>query len=351
LNPINLGEPYSPDSDFDSTVRIPIKPTKIPSFRAPAAPYALGQQPQAQPQVAIGTPAAAPMPQAQPQPQPTPAPTPTPTPSAQPGAYDPSQLNFEGSVYTGASPTTNEQVLRRPSAGDLAAIQKFMDDNDIKINKDWRAELNADPAAFVKKHWQVSGLGGYTQNLLQGQGQVTNPEGQAQYLGQQVYNSAIERLKQASAVDSRDQDEQVLAMLASRGLLNSGIASRELARLQQARMQNLYEVSNRLNEMLLTNELGRLTQRDLETLQADLQKRNNEAYLRLQSQLMESSQPSGLAQIAGTAIGTALPFLLSPKAPGLTDEPASRVYGGDVGSTPQVAQRGNSYRQPRYEPY
>lgn len=325
LKPISIGEePYAADSDFDSTVRIPTAPRQAGRIAAPsitATPTATVQAPQPAP--------IAPQPQAQP-----PQPIAPPSVTAPPTGYDPTQLNYEGTTFD-ERPEQGPVSKRGPndfSPEELAYLKA-----NLKLNTDQMYNLLE---AYQAGDYRIidSNLYGTedspewrkTQQALfaslEKLGTPLTKRGetdyQVHYLQRQVFNQALDRLKQAGAAGAREQDEELMAMLASRGLLDSGIAAREISRLQETRNRNLYEAANQLNQMILSGEITRLTARDLATLEADLQKRNQEALLRLQQRFAEQNQPNAIAQTIGTVVGTAIPFLGS-KAP----DRGAQLYG------------------------
>lgn len=267
-----------------------------------------------------------------------------PQPMQQPVALgqDPSQLNFEGSTFQpGISQTTPYNKPDVYSIDQLAnQLQEFTGGmSGLRLPANWREMAVGDPDALLRQvgaNIEAAKQGRLGDNRLHADtsmrnrlddwfrkfsgavkqgGANPNPDYQIGALGRQVFTGAIERLKMTGASDGRAQDEQLMALLASRGLSNSGIAARELGKLQRDREQNFYDAANRLNEMILTGEIGRLTQRDLATLEADLQKRNQEAYLKIQERMLKESQPNPWIQGLTTLGGVGLGAVLSPKAP------------------------------------
>ena len=347
LKPLQLGQDsYQADATFDPTVKIPVSAPVMKAAsvqRAAPAPtsgttaYSVGDRTTTpvptQPPVVSG-----------PTTQQT-TPTGTTPPSygpTLPTTWDPSQLTWEGQTYTGA-PVVSTQTGYTQNF-DIKQVSDLVDELErftgIRLDEDWRKKAAADPEKFLQSvqaeifdtdKWKVRAgnldtkmrnrLNDWLSRLkgsMQATGPVTNEEAKINYLGQSAYNQALERLKYAGAEGSRADEEQAMAALAARGLLNSGIASRELANLRNMRSRSFYDASAALNELLMKGEMGRLTERDIAKLQADLQKRNQEALANIQGEWglkqAEASQPDPWAQIVGTGIGS-LPMLLSAPAP------------------------------------
>lgn len=363
LKPLSLGGSYRPDTEFDSTLRVPVRPSRIrvgavprlgspgriPETTLPGPALGVSVVPGSRaisfappphghdPEIPAQPPA---QPVVQPPPVPVPQPPATPTspppvgPQSLPTNYDPGQLNFEGSTYNpGISPTatTTSYAPNEQAVSDaLASLEKF---SGLKIDPKWRDRLRADPKAFLSylsnlvAGWQKTGNPGHNitpdtsfrQRLSDWLAGVSaaitqtstgpNPDYQRMFLGQTAYNQGLERLKQENAYTSRDDEEQLLALLSSRGLLNSGIASRELARLQASRSRNFYNQAAELNQTLLRAELGYVTEKDLATIRAQLERGNQEYLMRLKDKLDRSGNPNAWAQILGAIVGTGAGFL------------------------------------------
>lgn len=365
-----------PDSGFDSTVRI-----RRPNLSAPT-PGLGGGEIGNESTTGVST---MPMrgipptpPPAQPPVAPPPAPPPTGVPNL-PQTYDPQALNFEGTTYGGPPVIQPTTVPTQANAGAvLSKINEFSQFTGYDLGKRFNIrDFAADPQGYVDRvaaaaNDYFSRIRGpkYGENEpdarlrqriddwirdLKNLATTTQPginqPAAIQYLGQAAYNQSVARLKEVNAVGARDDEEQLAAILASRGLSNTGVAADEIRKLHEARLQNFYQAANSLNQMLLSGEINRLTARDLAQLEADLNKRNAESLARIQGdiqlRLLREGQPSGIAQLLGTAAGTALPYLLpAAKAPG---EQSQEIYGAPA-TTPTNPRRNTYIQPPQFNP-
>lgn len=254
--------------------------------------------------------ASPPKPYTQPIPQPvqppaTPAPVATPTPAP---------------VTTPAptGPVTGNEQLRPITNDDLAQIQGYMDTHGIKITRDWRQELAMDPVAFAQKYWNLQGLGGYVHNTLaiKGTDRTTGPINDILSQQKNLLDQATSRLTESSAFGSRGDEQALLAQLSSMGLLDSGMAAKEVEKFREFRQQGLSQAIQALNEQFLAGGINTASSAYLDRLLADLNLRNQTYLQNQQEQILKNRQGSPFVDIAGQLIGATLPYLLSAKAPG-----------------------------------
>jgi hypothetical protein len=260
------------------------------------------------------------------------------------GPYDPSRLNYEGQTYQGPPVQGTGSVTNAPTEDQLRQIQEFMDSTGIKLNKDWRKKLAADPAGFIAELRATKAvpsnnlprMADFLQKLLSGTQTTTDPKAASQYYDQANYNQALTRLRQAGVQGAREDEESVLGELQSRGLLNSGIAARELARMREGRSQNFRQAAARLNEILFSNASDQAKREAITRLQAELELGNQETLMRLKYSLQEDYEAgqnrndfmSFLTRIAGGAIGAAVGGPVGAIAGGL--------YGGGGNQGQQI---------------
>jgi hypothetical protein len=267
---------------------------------------------------------------------------------------------------TTASPTTTT------AAPDTAAVDKLLNDlesfGNLKIDPNWRQMAATDPDGLIAKvqdelnQTYLQYPNGSQKNMMVVDDKLRqrlndwmakfsaavkqtstspNPDFQRQQTENQLFANAQGRLTQQLGYTGRSDEQNLMAMLASKGLLNSGLAQRELARLEMSRTSNYNDTLSNLSQAILAGDLTHLNQTDLAQLESALSTKNQEYLMRLQAQLEKDSQPSGWAQIAGAAV-PALIGLLSPKAPTqLQQSPA--IYGGQnpMNSYPYTDQYGN----------
>lgn len=332
LKPIGIDDPYEADSGFDSTMRVPIR-------RAAAAPALGGGT------TAIGSTQPRGFPIQPPTPSPTPSPgvgTTPPEGSMEPQSWNPQLLNFEGHTYGGPAPQATVTGVQTKKYSELSLDQQKSLSNIVDqvlgkqygytLSKDWRSEAENDPEQFygrISHYLGPDATKSMLDPLYTGSQLQSSPEGQINFLGQSAFNNGIARLKQVAAQGSRDDEEQLMAALQARGLAGSGAATAALERFRQDKLDNFYSAVNNLNQLLVSGEITRLTDRDMATLQSDLQKRNAESLAKIQGalqlQIQRAGQPSALAQLGGTALGIGLSSFLSPKAPG-ADQLGSQLY-------------------------
>lgn len=331
-NRFTLGEPAELDTTFDSVPQI--RPPRLSARLAlprPAQPAAAVPSPlntvAAQPAVAptLGT--------GQIQPEPPPA-EPPPAPPTAP-ATDPS-LNFEGTTFQPSEPATSTTYAPNEFMLDelLGSLESF---TGTAITPKWRELARTNPEELLRQVRgivdylkQAGPLGGNAdttfrqrmddwfsnfQNALRQPSTATNPDAERERLRQQAFNQGRERLTQGLGFGAREDEEALLGLLAERGLLNSGIASRELANLQASRTKNYNDGIAALNQMLTLGELNYLDSASLAKLQAALQFGNEKALLELKAKLERENAADPLAQIIGSIVGAGIGFALSPGSP------------------------------------
>lgn len=343
----DLPEVGLPESGFDGGTRVrnytaPRSPQ--PHVPAPAPGSSLGLDPS----VGLGLgsapqPAAAIPPPATPTPAPPPAtPTPPPpvvtppTPPATTPGYTPTLTSSDQALKD-----LDQTAFRAITAEDLNAIQKYMDAKGIEVSKDWRSRINADLHGWIRDNWKVTGLGAYAYNLFK-TGMMTpkDTQGELDALRQTQYDAALERLGQASAYGGRGQEEELLAALSSRGLLDSGIAGQELERFRSEKFAIMSQAAARLNEIMYSNAAEDIRSEAMLRLQAELARANQEAYLRLKASLEQQAQDrqsgNGFLNFAGDVIGGVGGFLLGGPpgaAAGLSAANAIEGSSGSIGGT------------------
>jgi hypothetical protein len=276
-------------------------------------------------------------------------------PSLPTSYQDPTRLNFEGmtgqQLLAGGPDAQQTSTSYNPDIHQLSGmVQQLQDFTGIRLDADWRNQLSSDPEAFLRRvqsialdpnaaRAMIESQGGHYDETMRNriaawyqqlQGAVkqlktgANPEYQKLFLGQEAYNRGLERLKQSGAVGSREDEEALLSQLAEHGILDSGIAARELTKLRTNRLSNYYDAASNMNQQLLSGELGRLTQADLQKQGSDLSLRNSLAILQRQQQYQKELQPDFWQQLLGTGLGVGASFIPASKKP-----PGSDLYAID----------------------
>jgi hypothetical protein len=342
IKPVSLGDdPYSADSDFDSTVRINVKPRATAPPRETALAAALGPPRWRRLLLRLWA-------------RPRPSQGNRPPlwdsggvgPSLPTSYSDPTRLNFEGmtgqQLLAGGPDAQTTSTSYNPDIHQLSGmVQQLQDFTGIRLDADWRTQLSSDPEAFLRRVQAIALDPNAAKAMIESQGghydttmrnrinawyqQLTNavrqlktganPEYQKLFLGQEAYNRGLERLKQSGAQGSREDEEALLSQLAEHGILDSGIAARELTKLRTNRLSNYYDAAANMNQQLLSGELGRLTQSDLQKQASDLNLRNQLAIPSTAAAIHQDNQPDFWSQLLGTGLGVGASFLPSSPRP------------------------------------
>ncbi len=271
----------------------------------------------------------------QPQAQPTATPPPTQPPTQPPAPFQPpaSQPGTPPATTPGGiPPTLTESYLPKYSqlsAADQESLRHIVEDILGKQYGyslgNWRVKIEEDPTYL--KH--LEGLlgpsaGGMITSILDKYTKTTpNPTYQSNQLDNQVFGSAVDRLAQQSSYGGRQSEEELLGELANRGLLNSGVAARELANFRAQKYQLFSEASSRLNEILFSNASEDIRQQAMARLQSELSLANQSALLRLKASLEQQAydrqHQNDFLSFAGDLLGTGL---------GIAFPPAGAAYAG-----------------------
>lgn len=305
------------------------------SVRGPApAPksYDLGLEPYSAISSVTPKPAAAAPAPTTPMPTATPPPTTQPPPTSQPpAAFQPPPAP----TSTPAAPTYKTEL----SADDQLALRGLMTDigkwadpaivsivqatamdpvlsrnpqqlyDKLKVILGGAQGPNGPPDTKMRQRLQdwLTRVGG----VLQGPpGQTPDQFKQAQ---QAQFDTALQRLEQVTGYGGRQAEEELLSGLAQRGLLDSGIAARELTRFRAEKFQRLSDAASRLNEILYSNASEEIRQEAILRLQSQLSLENQTALMQLQARLQQQAQDrahqNDFLSFLGGGVGTALSFI------------------------------------------
>lgn len=138
---------------------------------------------------------------------------------------------------------------------------------------------------------------------------------------QNQFDASLQRLEQVTGYGGREAEEELLSGLSSRGLLDSGIAARELGRFRQEKFARLSDAASRINEILYSNASEDIRRESLLRLGAQLQFENESALTKLRSQLAQQYQDNqhrnDFMGFLGDVVGTAAPLLIPGAGPAL----------------------------------